>query len=127
MLWLFLLLLPSLACSLSEGQQSAGPLPLPTELAAAPLPEGSQPGGLAATFISVNSSAGVQDGRCHKLLRFYPDGLVLYSSNSCFSAEAPAASLESEVARWFKRENPNYPAGRLRHPRPTTLAADCEP
>jgi hypothetical protein len=106
LLWLFLLLLPSLACSLSGGQQSNVPLPLPTELAAAPLPEGSQPGGLAATFISVNSSAGVQDGRCHKLLRFCPDGLVLYSS-SCFSVGAPADSLESEVARWFKRENPN--------------------
>ena len=110
LLWLFLLLLPGLACSLSGGQQGNTPLPLPTELAAAPLPDGSQPGGLAATFISVNSSAGAQDGRCHKLLRFYSDGLVLYSS-SCFSAGAPAASLESEVVRWFKRENPNIARG----------------
>ncbi len=77
LLLLFLLFLaPALACNLPGSGQRGTPLPLPTELATTPFPEESRPGSFDATLISVASDAGAQNGRCHKLFRFYPDGLV---------------------------------------------------
>jgi hypothetical protein len=99
-----------LACSRLGILPSATPLPLPTELATTPQPEGSQLGGLEATFVSVVSVDGFQDERCYKLYRFYPDGLVLYADFACLEA-APSAENWSEINRWFQRENPDLPRG----------------
>lgn len=108
---LLLLLFLTPACTMPIPGQRSAPLPLPTELAAAPFSEGSQMGNWDATFISVSSAAGAQNGRCHKLLRFYPDGLLLYSNFACFPAGADAASQAANVAGWFTRENASMARG----------------
>lgn len=104
-------LLTATACTMPTPGQRGTPLPLPTELATTPFPEESQPGNWDATFISVSSAAGTQNGRCHKLLRFYPDGLLLYSNFACFPAGADAASQATDVAGWFRRENAGVTRG----------------
>jgi hypothetical protein len=102
--------IPVLACTLFGVLPTATPLPLPTELATTPLPEGSQLGGLEATFVSAVSVDGMQDERCYKLYRFYPDGLVLYADFACLDA-TPSAENWSEINRWFHRENRDLPSG----------------
>lgn len=107
---LFVIVTAVLACSRLSILPSATPLPLPTELATTPLPEGSQLGGLEATFVSAVSVDGFQDERCYKLYRFYPDGLVLYADFACLDA-APSAENWPEINRWFHRQNRDIPGG----------------
>lgn len=107
---LLALLLSILACSGPGLLPTATPLPRPAELATTPLPEGSQSGGLEGVFISSVSVEGEQDSRCYKLYRFYVDGLVLYTDNTCFNAEANNESW-SEIESWFQRENPQISSG----------------
>lgn len=84
--------------------------PQPTELATTPLPEGAQPGGLEAAFVSLASISGGQGERCYTLYRFYPDGLALYAAMAC-SEETPSRSSWADVEAWFRREDPDIPRG----------------
>ncbi len=111
LLFLLLLLTASLACRAAGLDRPSTKLPSPDELSTTPLPAESQPGNFDATFISAASAPGEQNGRCHKLLRFYPDGLVLYSDNACFTPAEQAAGLADAASRWFQRENPDVTRG----------------
>lgn len=110
LLFLLAVLSPVLACSRPNIFPTTTPLPLPTELATTTLPAGAQPGGLEATYVSVVSADGAGDERCYNLYQFYPDGLVLYASNVCFSP-APVEETWAEINRWFYRENREIPSG----------------
>lgn len=110
LLSLIVLLSSVLACTWLGVIPAATPLPLPTELATTPLPEGGQLGELEVTFMSAISVDGFQDERCYKLYRFYPDGLVLYANFACFSP-TPSAESWSEINRWFQRDNPDIHRG----------------
>lgn len=104
------LLSPVLACSSLGVLPTTTPLPLPAELATTPLPSQAQLGGLEAAFISAVSVDGAGDERCYNLYRFYPDGVALYASNTCFSA-ASVEEAWTEINRWFQRENRQLPSG----------------
>ena len=92
-----------LACNRLSIFPTATPLPLPTELATTPIPEGSQLGGLEATFVSVESAAGVKNTQCYALFRFYQDGLVLGTSQRCL--DVPTGELRwSDLSAWFTRD-----------------------
>lgn len=80
---------------------AAPPLAL---LATTPFPEGSQTGGLDGIFVSLESSAGAKQARCHSLYRFHPDGVVLYTSFSCFDTP-PGAEDRVTIERWFHQDN----------------------
>lgn len=97
-----------LACSWLGFLPTPTPLPLPTELATTPLPDAGQLGGLEATYISVVSEDGAEDTRCYNLYRFYPDGLVLFAVNNCFS---PVDEIWAEINAWFHRDNRDVSRG----------------
>jgi hypothetical protein len=105
------MLAASTGCRLPLSSTASTPLPQPTELAGTSFPEGSQPGGLEAVFISSAWVAGAQNERCHKLLRFLPDGQVLYSNFACFPPTNDAAARVEEIAQWFNPENDNVTRG----------------
>ena len=107
---LLALLFSILACSGPGLLPTATPLPRPAELSNTPLPEGGRLGGLEGVFISSVSVEGEQDSRCYKLYRFYADGSVLYTDNTCFDAEINNESW-SEIEGWFQRENPQVSSG----------------
>lgn len=104
LLFCLLAFLPLTACYRLGILPTPAPLPLPTELAAAPLPPGSQTVGLEGVFRSLASIDGEKDERCYKLIRFYPDGLALYTDLACFE-RLPDAGDWTELDRWFNREN----------------------
>ena len=79
--------------------------PLPTQLAGSGFPAGSEAGGLEGIFISRASIPGAGEERCHKLVRFYPDGLVLYSDLACLADGGDPDGLVGEVDEWFNRDN----------------------
>lgn len=108
--FLMLVLLPVSACYRLGILPTPTPLPLPTELAKVSLPTGSQPGGLEAVFVSLVSADGGQDHQCHKLYRFYPDGLALYANFACSDAASVAESWP-EIDSWFRRENRDIARG----------------
>jgi hypothetical protein len=83
--------------------KKADPLPLPADLAAAPFPADSKTGGLEGIYISTPSYPGEKNSRCHMLYRFYPEGLVLYSS-TCFTSP-PGSSDVSQIETWFNQAN----------------------
>lgn len=109
LLMALVLLMPT-ACSGLGILRSPTPLPLPTELAAAPLPKGSQPGGLDGVFRSLVSVDGEKGDRCYKLFRFYPDGLALFANFACFR-RLPDAGAWADLDRWFNRENRDLARG----------------
>jgi len=78
-LFLSLVLIGALTIGCVSLLSKATPLPMPTDLNAAPLPEDSTIGGLDGVFISRNSEAGYQGSSCYQMFRFYPDGLVLFA------------------------------------------------
>lgn len=102
--------LPLIACSRMGILPSATPLPLPTEMATSPLPPGVQPGDLDATFMSVVSADGAGNEQCYNLYRFYPDGWVLFTPNTCFNP-TPAEEIWKDIGGWFHRENPDVASG----------------
>lgn len=104
LLFFIIAFLPLTACYRLGILPTATPLPLPTELATTPLPQGSQPGGLEAVFRSLVSIDGEKDSQCYKMYRFYLDGLALYADLACFE-RSPATGGWSELDRWFNREN----------------------
>lgn len=106
---LALALMPLAACLRPNFLPTATPLPLPTELATTPLPPAARPGGLDMTLASVLSTDGAQGEPCHRLYRFYPDGLALYAPSSC-SATAPGNNWP-EISRWFHRDDARRPRG----------------
>jgi hypothetical protein len=110
LLSLALLILPGLACAGINLGNVPTQQPQPTELAGAPLPEGSQLGGLEGIFASAASISGGQGSRCFKLYRFYPDGTALYADLSCFDEGAITASL-AEIEGWLKPGNPGVSQG----------------
>jgi hypothetical protein len=99
------------SCRLPLSSPASTPRPQPTELAGTSFPEDSQPGGLEATFISSAWVAGAQNERCHKLLRFLPDGRVLYSNFVCFPPTNDTAARVEEIAQWFIPENNDVTRG----------------
>jgi hypothetical protein len=104
LLLLIITFLPLTACHRLGIWPTATPLPLPTELATTPLPQGSRPGGFEAVFRSLVSIDGEKDSRCYKMYRFYPDGLALYADLACFD-RSPDPGGWLELDRWFNREN----------------------
>ncbi|MFO7624609.1 MAG: hypothetical protein R6V73_09680 [Anaerolineales bacterium] len=107
---LIIAILPALACSRLGLFPTPTPLPLPADLATTPLPDGSQPGKLEATYVSAVSDDGFQDERCYKLFRFYPDGVVLYANFTCLDTP-PSLESWSEIDRVFDRQNQNVLRG----------------
>jgi hypothetical protein len=105
-----------IACDRLSILPTATPLPLPTELATTPLPQGralpqgSEPGTLDAIYVSQVSINGGQGSRCHTLYRFYPDGHVLYAPAACFDTP-PSERSRSEIERWLNRENTDIDQG----------------
>lgn len=107
---LLLVLMPLLACRSFNLLASPTPPSMPSDLAATPLPAGSRLGGLEATFASLASDPGVQSERCHRIFRFYPDGLALYAARYCFQSNSAEANWQS-LSRAFHPQAPDTPRG----------------
>jgi hypothetical protein len=103
-------ILPGMACSRLGLFPTSTPLPLPADLATTPIPIDSQRGGLEATYVSAVSEDGFQDERCYKLLRFYPDGVVLYANFACLDTP-PGPESWPEIDQAFHRQNPDILRG----------------
>lgn len=105
-LFLSLVLIGALTIGCVSLLSKATPLPMPTDLNAAPLPEDSTIGGLDGVFISRNSEAGYQGSSCYQMFRFYPDGLVLFAYRACVD-KPPTQDDTPDIHGWFNRENPD--------------------
>jgi hypothetical protein len=85
--------------------------PLPTQLALTGFPASSQAGGLEGIFISSASIPGAGEERCYKLVRFYQDGLFIYSDLACLADGGDRDDLRDEVDEWFNRDNDRVSRG----------------